>query len=243
MTAALVPRGENHPAEATERLRGELEIADYVMGHDLQDPLHGILSVCEVIERQPDISPDTTKLAHMLNGEALRLKALIQGMRDYIRLETVDVVYKPVDCNEAVQAAKATLENEIKSTGATITIDTLPRVVGHYGHLTRMFAFLLENALKFHDGKVPWIHISARRTANTWEFCIADNGIGIDQDYHDIIFRLFQRLHAETYPGYGIGLGLAYKTVEMHGGRLWVESTPGQGSQFYFTLPAADGRK
>jgi len=225
--------------ETAERLRDELELIGYVISHDLQSPLRAIQSCCQELNRQPSEGAGQESI-HMLSQEAARLKILMQGIVDYIRLETFPNAPTLLDSNDIMQTVIATLGDEIKISGAVITCDALPNVMAHRGRLTNLFAQLLDNALKFRGDVPPVIRVSAHRVGDRWEFCIEDNGIGIDEENFDIIFRLFQRLHAsDSYPGYGIGLALSRKIVEAHGGKLWVESALKKGSRFLFTLPAA----
>jgi signal transduction histidine kinase len=137
-----------------------------------------------------------------------------------------------------VASSLTILDEKIKATGAKITCDSLPAFYGHRGRMTRLFVSLIDNALKFTGTQIPEIHITGKNNGGALEFCVEDNGIGIEEDYEDIIFVLFQRLHPEgAYPGYGIGLALCKKIVESHGGRMWAESEVGKGSRFKFTLP------
>ncbi len=243
VTAPLLPhqQEEEVSTNALEKLREELELVGYLTSHDLQAPLRIIQSCCQTLNKHPALASDAAgrDAVQTLNQEAARLKTLMQGLLDYIRLETFPTAHTPLDCNEIVAAAMATLENDIKMSGATVDCDPLPQVLGHHGRLTRLFAHLLDNALKFRSRQPLKVHISAQRAEDRWEFCVEDNGIGIDEEYQDIIFRLFQRLHTdEAYPGHGIGLALSRKIVEAHGGKLRMKSMPGKGSRFIFTLPA-----
>ncbi len=238
-----IPPGAVNPAEAElERLHDELDIIGHATSHDLRAPLRVILSYCEDLNKLPNVAADRdlSALVANLTGETQRMKALTEGLLEYIRFETYMPVYAPLDAGELAATAIGMLEEEIRSSGARVACDQLPSVMGHRGRLTRLFAQLIDNAIKFRSKQPPEIRISARQSGEEWTFCVEDNGIGIDEENADIVFRLFQRLHgAEAYPGYGIGLSLNKKIVESHGGKIWVESTPGKGSRFYFTLPAA----
>jgi chemotaxis family two-component system sensor kinase Cph1 len=234
-----VNHNEAATAESLQHLRDELELVGKVTSHDLLAPLRAIASGCEELEAQTINTPahDTAKA---LGREAERMKIMMQGLLDYVRLETFTTSHAPVSGNDVVSTALGMLEGEIKQSGAIVTYDNLPRVEGHRGRLVRMMTHVVENALKFHGGRPPVIHIGAHQEGGMQLFCIEDNGIGIDQEDIGAIFRLFQRLHTvEGYPGYGIGLTLAQKIAEAHGGKLWAESTLGLGSRFYITLPAA----
>lgn len=225
-----------------QRMRDELELIGYATSHDLQSPLRTILSCCEELDRSPALSADAAARdnVQLLQKEAARMRVMMQGMLEYIRLETFATSSAKLDSNELVAAAKAALAQEIQDSGAVVVGDNLPPVMGHRGRLTRLFSYLIENAIKFRGKAAPIVTITARPEEAMWEFCVQDNGIGIEEDHHDIIFRLFQRLQtAEAYPGNGIGLGLSRKIVEAHGGSMRVESERGEGSRFYFTLPAA----
>lgn len=232
------------PASA-QKLRDELEAVGRAISHDLQAPLRNILSGCEALGHHPAVNGDTSvrMAVQELGIEASHLKAMMQAMLDYVRLETFDTPLAPLDSSEVADTAIAMLAEEIRTTGATVTHDALPKVMGHRGRLTRLFGHLLENAIKFHAGRPPRVHISAERAGDMWEFHITDNGIGLKEEDADVIFRLFQRLHtAEEYPGIGAGLALSRKIVEAHGGSLRMKSgRKGEGSCFSFTLPAVTG--
>lgn len=236
----ISPQDEIASLAATlERAKEDLELISYVASHDLQSPLRAILSACENLRGQKALADSSAQASlQKIVSETGRLKTLLHGVMDYLRLETFGPSRSLVDGNEIAEAARAVLEDKIRTTNAKISVDTLPAVYGHRGRLTRLFMHLLENSLKFHSSNAPTIHISARRQGTMAEFCVQDNGIGIDEEYRDIIFTLFQRLHpAGTYHGDGIGLALCRKIVEAHGGMIWMKSTPGEGTRFYFTLP------
>lgn len=227
------------PDAAAEKLREELEMVAYVTSHDLQAPLRIIQSYCEELNAHPNLATDAESrlIVQSLQQEAARMKALMEALLDYIRLDTFFPKHSLLDSNEVVAQAMSTLQDEINTTGANITYEGLPQVMGHRGRLTRLFSYLIDNALKFRSRGVPHIRITAQRQGAMWQFAVEDNGIGINEEHQDIIFRLFQRLHTgEEYPGNGVGLALARKIAEAHGGKLWVESAPEKGSRFMFTL-------
>lgn len=228
------------PADPIERLMAELEMIGYVTSHDLQSPLRAIQSCCEELNANPAVMKDKTagESVRMMSSEAARMKTMLQGLLEYVRLDTFATASALLDANELYDTALITLSEEISATGADITKDPLPQVYGHRGRLTRLFAFLLDNAIKFHGTQKPRIHVSAKRVGDMWQFCIEDNGIGVDEEHREIIFSLFQRLHTqEAIPGHGIGLALARKLAQAHGGTVWMEPAPSGGSRFYFTLP------
>jgi chemotaxis family two-component system sensor kinase Cph1 len=164
---------------------------------------------------------------------------LVQGLLAYSRVGVRDVRRQPVPCQQAFDAAVANLRASIAESRARITHDDLPTVVAEPTQLTQLFQNLIGNAVKFRrDGVAPQIHVGCRRDDDHWLFWVKDNGIGIDPQYQDKVFLIFQRLHSrEKYPGTGIGLAICKKIVEQHGGRIWIESKAGEGSTFYFSLP------
>jgi len=230
---------ELQSAPEADRLMEELELVGYLASHDLMAPLRRILPCCEILEKQSGSPVDNQGRAalHTITHEALRMKTLMQGLLDYLNMETFTPTHAAVDCNEVVTAAVAGLRADIKSAGAIVTYAALPVVHGHKGRLMRLFASLIDNALKFRGSQPLKINITACPLGKDWEFRVEDNGMGIEEEYSDIIFRLFQRLQ-ETYPGEGIGLALCRKIVESHGGKIGVQSSQGEGCCFHFTLPA-----
>src|SRR6185369_3413579 len=156
--------------------------------------------------------------------------------------ETFGPARTTLNMNEIVTAVLTILEDKITAANAIITCDPLPQVYGHRGRMTRLFSILIDNAIKFKGEKAPQIRISGSNTGKCLEFCVEDNGIGIDEEYGNIIFILFQCLHGDDagYPGHGIGLALEKKIVEADGGTVKVEAVPGEGSRFKFTLPVSE---
>jgi len=167
------------------------------------------------------------------------MQALINDLLAYSRLGTKARPFEPSDCNAIVEAAIAQLRLAIEDSGARITHGSLPTVMGDATQLLQLFQNLLSNAIKFHRrGVPPVVHVDAQPWDGAWRFSVHDNGIGIAAEYFERIFVLFQRLHGRgEYPGTGIGLAICKKIVERHGGGIAVQSQPGEGSTFSFTLP------
>jgi light-regulated signal transduction histidine kinase (bacteriophytochrome) len=166
------------------------------------------------------------------------MQVLIDDLLEFSRVTTRAKEPKPIDCEFLLNQALSDLELNIKENKATISHDPLPEVMADKIQLAQVFQNLVANAIKFHGEKAPKIHISAEKKASEWVFSVQDNGIGINPQYSEKIFEVFKRLHKrDEYPGTGIGLAVCKKIVDRHGGHIWVESEPGKGSTFYFTLP------
>jgi PAS domain S-box-containing protein len=223
------------------RSNAELQQFAYVASHDLQEPLRMITSYLELLERrykgQLDEKADKF-IAYAVDG-ATRMQTLINDLLSYSRVGTSEQDWKSVDCEKIVQNVLNNLHLSIVQSHAVITHDALPKVNADPSQLTQLFQNLIGNAIKFHrQEEVPQIHIGVEWIDGKWLFSVQDNGIGIEGEYLERIFIIFQRLHSKTdYPGTGIGLAVCKKIVERHGGHLRVESQPDRGSTFYFTLP------
>jgi light-regulated signal transduction histidine kinase (bacteriophytochrome) len=166
------------------------------------------------------------------------MQRLIGDLLAYSRVGTRGQPFAETDCEQVLQYTLADLQPAIGETKATVTHDPLPTVLADQSQLGQVFQNLLSNAIKFHGLTPPAIHIGAERRDAEWLFSVRDNGMGIDPQYHERIFVIFQRLHPrDEYPGTGIGLALCKRIVERHGGRIWVESAFGEGATFYFTIP------
>jgi chemotaxis family two-component system sensor kinase Cph1 len=166
------------------------------------------------------------------------MDALLDDLLEFSRLGSKAVRMNPVNCAVALEKAIYNLASAVEKSGARITYDQLPTVKANESQMTRLFQNLIANSIKFRGEKKPVIHISAKQKNHEWLFSIRDNGIGIDPEFNDRIFVVFQRLHTrQEYEGTGMGLAICKKIVELHGGRSWVESQPGKGSTFYFTMP------
>lgn len=170
---------------------------------------------------------------------ATRMQGLINALLSYSRVDTQGKAFEPTDCEKVLDGTLASLKNAIEDSGAQVSRSALPTVKADAVQLGQVFQNLIANAIKFHNHSAPVVRISAEQKGAAWVFTFADNGIGFDPQHAERVFVMFQRLHGrEEYPGTGIGLAVCKKIIERHGGRIWVDSKPGEGASFHFTLPA-----
>ena len=228
-----------------ERSNAELEQFVYMASHDLQEPLRKVASFLELLSARYSGTLDRDAdefIAFAVDG-ARRMQVLIRDLLKLSRARRNADSFQPVETEAALEAAVVNLSKGIEEADATITHDTLPIVLGDPTQLTQLFQNLIGNAVKFRKRNVPVrIHVAATGCGDKATFEVRDNGIGIKPEYVDRIFVMFRRLHSqEQYPGTGIGLTLCKKIVENHGGEIWVESEPGMGSTFFFTVPRWTG--
>jgi PAS domain S-box-containing protein len=226
-------------AEELARSNVELERFAYVASHDLQEPMRTVQSFTQLLQRKlgDSLKGDAEEYLRFVVGGVQRMQRLIQDLLAYSRVSSQGAAFAASDCKEIVSGVLQSLQASIESNQANVTVDPLPVVIGDATQLGQVFQNLLINAIKFHRQRKPMIHVSVNETPVEWIFSVADNGIGIASEYFERIFIIFQRLHTiEEYGGTGIGLAVCKKIVERHGGRIWVESVPGEGSTFYFSI-------
>ena len=227
--------------EELRRSNEELERFAYVASHDLQEPLRTVGSYVQLLARRyrHALDEDGLEFIDFAVSGVNRMQRLIEDLLAFSRIGTRGGDLLPIDSEGAFEGALESLGAAIEESGAQITHDPLPRVLADGRQLEQLFTNLLGNALKFRGGEAPRVHVDARRSGRHWVFAVQDNGIGLDPQYADRVFVMFQRLHArDEYPGTGVGLAICKKIVERHGGRISVKSTPGSGATFVFTLRA-----
>ncbi|QRK12032.1 PAS domain-containing protein [Archangium violaceum] len=257
---AEAERARQHTAELLENLRktqaelaqraqelarsnADLEQFAYVASHDLQEPLRMVASYVQLLSRRykGKLDADADEFIRYAVDGATRMQALINDLLAYSRVGTRGKELMPVPLEKSLERALSHLRLALRESGAEVKVEPLPWVLGDETQLVQLLQNLVGNAVKFRGEHPPLIRVSTTREADTITVTVEDNGIGIEPQYYERIFAIFQRLHAkEEYPGTGIGLSICKKIVERHGGRIWVESTPGQGSTFRFTLTAAE---
>jgi signal transduction histidine kinase len=233
-----------HTSIELERSNQELQQFAYVASHDLTEPLRMVVSYLELLTgraREKLGDEEREFIGYAVDG-ARRMQTLIQDLLAYARVDTRGRPLEPTDCERVLQSVLSNLKVAIEESHTVIEHDQLPKVQGDVVQLTQVFQNLIGNAIKFHGKAEPRIFIGAKRDNGNWVFQIKDNGIGIDPKNFPRIFILFQRLHTrQEYPGTGMGLAICKKIIERHGGKIWVESKPNEGTTFFFTIPAKDG--
>jgi light-regulated signal transduction histidine kinase (bacteriophytochrome) len=211
--------------------------------HDLQEPLRVIVSYLQLLERRSKERLDQSGLEFLRHAmdEAARMTSLIEDLLRMSRTGAQPADFHPISAQLLLEAALSNLEAAVEESQAQVDADPLPIVVADAGLLTQVFQNLIANGLKFHvPGSRPRILITSQDLGGDWVFSVRDHGIGIEPEYTERIFGLFERLHpVDEFPGSGVGLAISKRIIERHGGRIWAESRPGEGSVFRFTIPAS----
>ena len=227
--------------DALRRANDELQHFAYAISHELNEPLRTIATHMQMLvsKNQSRFDPEAEVYVNEVVAAAKRLQSFVQDLMSFSRATSPERKFAPVSCEALLTTALFELQMTIRDTGAVVTNDPLPVVSGNEMRLVMVFTNLISNALKYRSEQKPRVHVSATKRGENWLLSVSDNGIGIGPQYRDRIFDAFKRLHGKELPGSGIGLALCKRIIENHGGQIWVDSNPGQGSIFYFTLPAA----
>jgi PAS domain S-box-containing protein len=236
-------KAEEELRKLTEDLKqsnADLQQFAYAASHDLQEPLRSVAGFTRLLEKRYEgkLDKKADEFINNIIDDVKRMQIMIKDLLEYSRIDTRGEIFEVTDCSVALGGAIYNLRSAVEKSGLQLTYDALPTLIADGSQLKRLFQNLISNAIKFRSDKIPKVHISSRREGNHWLFSVQDNGIGIHPQDFSQIFLIFRRLHtSEEYPGSGIGLSICKRIVERHGGQMWLESAPGKGSTFYFTIP------
>jgi len=226
--------------EDLARSNRDLEQFAYVASHDLQEPLRMVAIYTQLLAERykGKLDENADKYIYYAVDGATRMQILVQDLLAFSRVGSQGAEFQSTDCAKAVEIALRNLHAAVQESGASVEFDLLPPVIADPSQLVQLFQNLIGNALKFHGAKAPVVRITAEQTKQETIFSVKDNGIGIAPEHAELVFAIFKRLHSRAeYSGSGIGLAICKKIVERHGGKIWVESEPGHGCAFQFTLP------
>ena len=229
-----------HRAEELARSNAELQQFAYIASHDLQEPLRMMVSYLSLLEKRHKNVLDPQAEEYLRNALAggARMRQLIDDLLEYSRVDSLCKDAAPVNMNEVLENTIEVLTPTIHESKADIFVGPLPTIMAERTQMLQLMQNLVANAIKFHGQERPMVRITAEPGEECWTFSVKDNGIGLNVEYSDKIFQMFQRLHNQReYSGTGVGLAIAKKIVERHGGRIWVESEEGKGAAFFFTIP------
>ena len=234
-------REENkHGQDELARSNRDLEQFAYVASHDLQEPLRMVATYTQLLSERyrGKLDADADKYIHYAVDGALRMQVLVRDLLAFSRVGRQGTELAKIDCNTLMETVLKNLQAAIAESGAQVICPQLPIVTADESQLMQVLQNLIANAIKFRGAAPPVIRVTGKKKDREWMFLIADNGIGIAPEHAEVVFAIFKRLHTRTeYPGSGIGLSICKKIVEHHGGRIWLESEPGHGCTFHFTLP------
>jgi len=235
---------QNQVEVEIERIRAalEAEFEEFVSmaAHNLREPLRDVASFSQLMAETyaGRLDADADVFLERIQQGAARMQSLLADVVDYWAAGIGDRHASPTDMEAVLSQALLSTDKQIAERSATVTHDPLPAVTGNFETLTKVLHHLIRNAIEYCGTPSPQVHVSSRRVDSDWVFSVADNGPGIDPAFRDRVFGVFRRLHGKEHPGSGLGLAFCKKAVEGQGGRMWLESTPGAGSTFYFALPA-----
>jgi PAS domain S-box-containing protein len=227
--------------EALEQSNLELQQFACIASHDLQTPLRSIAGFAQFLQKEyhGQLDDQADDYIERMVGGVKRMQTMINDLLAYSRVESRSVPFLPVDLSRVCDATVVLLRASIEDVDGKVTRDELPTIAGDRSQLMQLLQNLIGNGIKYHGENTPRMHVSAGMTSDVWTIAVRDNGIGIDARYHEQIFEIFRRLHTEEeYQGTGIGLAICRRIVHRHGGQIWLESEPGKGSTFYFSIPA-----
>jgi light-regulated signal transduction histidine kinase (bacteriophytochrome) len=230
--------------EALRRANADLQQFAYSASHDLQEPLRMVATYSELLKKRfgGELGEEGDEFISFTVEGAMRMQELLKDLRLYIQISTEN--QQPaaaVDANAVLRKTLQNLDLAIRESGASVTYAALPHLVMFEFQLEQLFQNLIANAIRYRSAEPPRIHVAARLHEGAWLFSVADNGIGIEAKFQEQIFGIFKRLHTATeHPGTGMGLAICHRIVQRSGGRIWVESEPGRGSTFYFTVPCPE---
>ncbi len=231
-------------AEEVARAREDLAQLAHSVSHDLQEPLRMVSSYCQLLQRryQGKLDDEADEFIEYAVDGTRRMRLMIAGLLRFSRVTTHGRSFQPTEMSAVLGRIVRGLSEEITGAGGIVTSDLLPCVNADEAQMAQLLQELIDNALRYRSQQAPQIHISAERIGEKCILSVDDNGVGIDPQYWSRVFGVFQSLHTrEEHPGTGMGLAICKRIVERHGGRIWLESEPGQGSTFFFSMPSAGG--
>jgi light-regulated signal transduction histidine kinase (bacteriophytochrome) len=234
-------RAEEKARKQLDRANGDFEEFISMAAHNLRESLREIASYSQLMSESyaGRLDSDADVYLARIQEGAARAQSLLADVVDYWAMGGGDRQSSSTDMEAALVQALLCADRQITLRSAVVTHDPLPRVTGDFELLTKVLHHLIENSIEYCVAPRPLVHISSRRVALDWVFSVEDNGPGIEPAFQSRVFEAFKRLHGKDHPGNGLGLAFCKKAIEWHGGRMWVESMPGAGTTFYFTVPAA----